>query len=150
MQPVFIRLIDNIRKQLEVSDWQGSYREFPIWAEDVSPAMQQRFLQLQQEMATAKGDRLADLQAQLAELPQPFPGYELCLKHRDQEVAVDLWQVCYQICFRNYSPPFNPTNSTPVEIDTSLIEDDTGEVDWLRLDQKTKQIVEQIFQTLPG
>jgi hypothetical protein len=35
-----------------------------------------------------------------------------------------------------------------VRVDTSLLEEDTQEVDWSRLDQKTKAIVGAVFAAL--
>lgn len=106
MQPALIRVIDNVRKQLETSDWKGSY-------EDVET---------------------------------PIPGYHLCLTRQDNTVKVDIWTLCFQICFRNYNPN-EAGEMQEVTIDTSLI-DETGDVDWERLDQKTQQVVTEVFQGL--
>ena len=81
---------------------------------------------------------------------KPYPGYQLCLENHDRQITVDLWELCYQICFRNYSPVLNALDGDmTVEIDTSLI-DETGDVDWHRLDEKAKRIIEQIFSSLSG
>lgn len=115
MQPTLIRVVDNIRKELEDSAWKGSYEQ----------------------------------------VETPLPGYHLCLTHKDQTLKVDLWDLCFQICFRNYAPSSdplseaNPTNPQEVEIDTNLI-DETGEVDWRQLDNKTKTLIQQIFANLPA
>jgi hypothetical protein len=146
MQPAFIRLVDNIRKQLEQSTWQGSYQEVPIWAEDVPSHIRDRVTSLQTQLKSATSEQAAAIETQLATLPAPHPGYLLCLKHNQQQVNVDLWELCYQICFENYEPV---EANRSVDIDTSLIDAETGEVDWHRLDSKTRQIVEQVFNTLP-
>lgn len=113
MQPAFIRVVDNIRKQLEVSDWKGSYEE----------------------------------------VESPIPGYHLCLTRQDDAVKVDMWDLCFQICFRNYTPMTNSEEDSSqqqeVEIDATLL-DETGDVDWQRLDDKTKGLVEKIFAGLPS
>lgn len=112
MQPAYIRLVDNIRKQLEDSPWKASYEE----------------------------------------IQDPFPGYYLYLTHEEHTVKVNLWDVCFEICFQNITPTHTPEKSDieqVVEIDTSLFEE-TGEVDWQRLDDKTKEIVAQIFGALPA
>ncbi len=109
MQPALIRLIDNIRKQLETSAWKGSYEE----------------------------------------VQTPYPGYHLCLQYQDQQVRVNLWEICYQICFRNYIPAIEEEGIQEVEIDPSLI-NEMAEVDWQSLEDKTKQIVEHLFASLPG
>lgn len=108
MQPALIRVIDNIRKQLEDSTWQGTYEE----------------------------------------VQTPFPGYILCLQNQDQKVSFDVWDLCYQICFSNYRPTHAEMESLDVEIDTSLL-DETGDVDWNRLDTKAKQLVQEVFANLP-
>jgi len=109
MQPAYIRILDHIRKQLELSSWKATYQE----------------------------------------VQTPFPGYLLVLQHKDHQVSVDLWDLCFQVCFRNYSHSHAELESQKVEIDTSLIEDDTGDVDWPCLDAKARQLVEQVFANLP-
>lgn len=150
MQPTFIRVIDNIGKQLEQSTWKGTYIDTQIWAEGTSDATKAQVAQLQQQLATAKPTEAEAIQTQLEQLPKPYPGYQLCLEQSDRKITVDIWQLCYQICFRNYSPILNAMDKDLiVEVDTSLI-DSTGEVDWLCLDNKTKQLIEQIFTSLPS
>lgn len=109
MQPCLIRLLDNIRKYLEASEWEGTYEN----------------------------------------VQQPIPGYHLSLKKGDNEVTFDLWELCYQICFLNYTPTHAESETQEVEIDTSLIDED-GEVDWNTLELKAKQLVQQIFANLPN
>lgn len=108
MQPAFLRIIDNIRKQLEQSAWKGRYEE----------------------------------------IENPYPGYLLLLQHKDREFTVNVWELCYQVCFRDYQPTHSEQESQEVQIDTSLI-DETGDVDWDSLEVKTRQIVEQLFANLP-
>jgi hypothetical protein len=150
MQPVFIRVIDNLRKELEQSSWRGTYREEPIWADNIPDDIKATVTSLQNELQTASPERRTEIEAALTQLPQSHPGYFLCLQKGDREVTVDLWQLCYQICFRNYNPVVNILDKPTVEVDTSLIEAETGEVDWVCLDDKTKQIISQIFATLPS
>lgn len=102
--------------------------------------------QLLQEMETATPEQADEIKESLSRLPMPHPGYHLRLQRQEQQVNIDLWELCYQVCFLNYSPA-NP-NSAGVDIDTSLI-DETGEVDWLILEAKTKELVEQLFTNLP-
>ncbi len=115
MQPTFIRVIDNVRKQLDTSDWQGSYQE----------------------------------------ITEPLPGYHLCLTRMARSLEVDVWNLCYQVCFSNYHPAitenFNENNfkSYEVEVDTRLI-DETGEIDWHLLDSKAQQLVYEVFENLPS
>jgi hypothetical protein len=79
----------------------------------------------------------------------PIPGYELCLERHDTSVCVDLWDLCFQVCFRNYSPGHTELESQEVEIDTTLI-DETGDVDWQCLDTKAQHLVEKVFADLPA
>lgn len=145
MQPTFIRLIDNIRKQLEQSQWKGTYRDVALWAEEVPLEVRETVAQLQQQLKTASPTQAAEIEVTLAHLPAPFPGYYLRLDQNDRQVEVDLWELCYQICFEDYSMG---NDRQPVAVDTSLI-DDLGEVDWHRLDDKARQVVEQVFDNLP-
>ncbi|HEY9888462.1 MAG TPA: hypothetical protein V6D02_08690, partial [Candidatus Obscuribacterales bacterium] len=43
MQPALIRIIDNLRKQLEASDWVGAYHETQLWPDHTTEAEMQRF-----------------------------------------------------------------------------------------------------------
>ncbi|HIK28478.1 MAG: hypothetical protein N3E45_00325 [Oscillatoriaceae bacterium SKW80] len=110
MQPALIRLIDNLRKKLEESVWQGTYEEVQF----------------------------------------PIPGFQLCLQHQNHQVKVNMWELCYQICFSNYRQSHAEIESVEVDIDTSLIDETTGDVDWNRIDEKAKQVVEEVFASLPA
>jgi hypothetical protein len=110
MQPAFIRLLDNIRQQLDESIWTGTYEE----------------------------------------IQDPFPGYRLHLQHHGQQVSLDVWELCYQICFQNYRPTHASQESLEVEIDTHLIDPETGDVHWQNLETKTRQIIENLFANLPN
>jgi hypothetical protein len=107
MQPVLIRLLDNIRKKLEDSVWTGTYHDTQT----------------------------------------PYPGYRLDLEHNNQKVSLDIWELCYQVCFKNYQPTHAPQESQEVEIDTHLI-DETGDVDWNRVDEKSNRVINQYFDNL--
>lgn len=107
MQPTFIRVVDNIRKQLDLSQWKGRYEEFD----------------------------------------SPYPGYELHLTLGKESVVVDLWELCYRVCFQDYRPTHSD-RAIAVEIDTQLL-DKEGEVDWQALDAKTKRLIEDVFANLP-
>ena len=113
MQPAMLRVVDNIRKELESSDWKGSYKEVTV----------------------------------------PIPGYHLCLTSGDRQVEIDVWELCYKVCFEQYEPIqhiFSHEDETayPVDIDTRLI-DDFGEIDWQLLESKAQLSVRNVFSTLP-
>lgn len=113
MQPALIRILDNIRKQLEESSWRGTYRE----------------------------------------VTDPIPGYLLCLNKDNRTIEVDIWQLCYQVCFLDYAPApqhiFSELEqrSIEVEIDNRLL-DETGELDWQLIEAKAQQAVRQVFDHL--
>lgn len=147
MQPAYIRLIDNLRKQLETSNWRGTYRDVSVWADDIPDETKATVAQLKSQLETASPDEAAKIEQTLAQLPSPYPGYELCLQNGDRQVTVDLWELCYKICFR--AGETGISDDRPVEIDTDLIEE-TGDVDWNRLEDKTKRLVGEIFDRLPS
>jgi len=163
MQPAFIRLVANIGKRLDESAWKGQYEDVQVWSEEIDEATKAQVVALRDELATLASQtdvhsvsRSAEIEQTLAALPAPYPGYQLCLSQADHQVCVDLWEICYQICFRDYDPAsgtsrpkgFGQPPSQGVEVDTSLF-DETGEVDWERLDAKTRKLVDQIFNSLP-
>lgn len=151
MQPAFIRIIDNIGKQLETTTWKGTYQDVPVWAEGTTEDTKSLVIQLQQQLANATPEAAATIQSELDRLPNPYPGYQLHLEKGDHHITVDIWQLCYQTCFRNYSPVLNALDKDlVVEIDTDLIDEEVQDVDWLKLDNKAKHIVAQIFSSLPN
>ncbi|NES20084.1 MAG: hypothetical protein F6K41_14420 [Symploca sp. SIO3E6] len=109
MQPALIRILDQVRKQLEDTKWQSSYKD----------------------------------------VQTPIPGHELCLEKNDHSVSVNLWELCFQVCFCKYTPTHSELESQEVEIDTSLI-DEAGEVDWQCLDDKAEIVVAQLLAGLPS
>jgi hypothetical protein len=144
MQPVYIRTIDNLRKVLEESSWKGDYQEYRIWAEDIPLEQRTQFALLQQEVRTAAPQDVEALEIALAELPAPFSGYNLILTQGTTEKSLDLWDLCYQVCFVD---PDLTAEAPIVTVDTTLL-DECGEVDWTALEAKTKQIVQQAFATI--
>lgn len=79
----------------------------------------------------------------------PIPGYQLCLYYGDRTVEINLWELCFKVCFQDFDPRnANEDETIPVEVDTSLL-DEAGEVDWQQLDAKAKEEVEAIFTQLP-
>lgn len=150
MQPAFIRLLDHIRKQLDLSTWKGTYQDVLIWPEGTPDEIKARVIQLRQQVEVAVPSVSAEIEQALAHLPNPYPGYILCLTHQNQQVNFDLWELCYQVCFRHWNSSVAQSENQEVEIDTNLIEEDTGDVDWTLLDAKARQLVEKIFASLPA
>lgn len=157
LQPIFIRLIDHLRQILERSSWQGDYTNYVIWPEGVSAQSKEHHQRLTQDLAAATDPAEHDrLQEALAQLPQPYLGYEICLRPAglapdapdwgDPSHRFDLWQLCYQVCFVQYPPALTQDE---VEVDEALL-DEEGEVDWQQVDQKTKALVDKLFGELAG
>jgi len=146
MQPALIRVIDNLRKQLDESDWKGEYEETLVWPEGTSDEQKQSYADLQKQLhgvPTEEHDRVAELMSQL---PQPSPLYTLKLtKVEFAAQTLDVWALCYQVCTTNYSTDLDRS----LEADTNLLAS-SGEVDWRKLDDKTKSLIEEIFSLLPG
>jgi hypothetical protein len=113
MQPALLRVVDNIRKELDVSNWKGQYKE----------------------------------------VTTPIPGYHLCLSRSNYQIEIDIWDLCYKVCFDEYEPvqhifSHEDETSYSVDVDTRLI-DDFGEIDWQLLESKAQQSVRKVFTTLP-
>ena len=108
LQPSFIRVVDNLRTQLEDSLWKGEYED----------------------------------------IPDPNPNYVLHLTCEDLEEDINLWDLCYQVCFVSYPTDKIVDDSCEVDIDTSLFEPN-GAVDWQKLEDKTQTLIQKIFAQLP-
>lgn len=144
MQPTFIRVVDNVRKLLDNSSWKGTYHDVLTWAAGTSEEKKAIVTQLVQELETATPEQAEQIRETLAKLPTPHPGYHLCLQRQEQQVNVDLWELCYQVCFVEYT-----LSDDTVDIDTSLI-DESGDVEWNLLDKKAFRVVEEMFAKLPN
>jgi len=143
MQPAFIRVIDNLRKQLDISDWKGTYQDVLTWPANTTDETKALVTQLVQNMETATIAQIEEIKKTLTSLPMPYPGYHLLLQRQQEQVNIDLWDLCYQVCFLNYS-----SQNTAVDIDTNLI-DEYGDVNWQYLENKTQELVKQVFANLP-
>ncbi len=77
----------------------------------------------------------------------PYPTYKLVLKLGDRTLEIDLWELCYQVCFLEYHLTHAKPQTQEVDIDTSLIAEN-GEVNWQRLDEKSKTVVQTAFKNL--
>ena len=156
MQPALIRVIDNIRKQLDETDWQGTYEENLVWPDGTTEAQKQTYAALQKGLHGVPPEEHDRVAAEMSALPQPSPLYTLKLTKEEQaEQTVDIWATCYQVCANQDGAEQSTTeqgtdeqNADGIEADLALFDDD-GEVDWLVLDEKTKSIVAGIFQSLP-
>ncbi|MDJ0553533.1 MAG: hypothetical protein QNJ68_03655 [Microcoleaceae cyanobacterium MO_207.B10] len=82
------------------------------------------------------------------EVQIPIPGYRLNLEFQEQKVSIDIWELCYQVCFSNYLPTHTAEQTVEVDIDTSLL-NENGDVNWDRLDEKALLVVENMIGDLP-
>ncbi len=150
MQPALIRVIDNIRKQLEACEWQGNYEEKLIWPEGTTISQQQEYAALQKVLHGVPPEEHDRVSALMSQLPQPAPLYTLRLTKAEQpDQTVDIWALCYQVCARADDTVPDPHCPLLIDADVSLF-DESGEVDWRQLDDKTQSLVELIFQSLPA
>ena len=83
------------------------------------------------------------------EVQTPLPGYELSLSSEEKEIKINLWELCFEVCFQDYQRGSVPLDAAlTVDVDTSLLTEDTGEVNWERLDEKAMGKVEQLLENL--
>jgi hypothetical protein len=141
MQPALIRVIDNLRKRTETTDWQSEYIERVLWPSDATEAEMEQVKALAAQLENASPEQAADLRQQLSHLPTPLPAYELRLTSGEQSAVLNIWDLCFRVCFADYQP------AIPVTVDPTLL-DANGEVDWLTLDEKAKQYVQQAIEQL--
>ena len=146
LQPAFIRLLDNFRKILEPSDWESRYEDIATWPEGVSEAQKQQYEELIEKLERAQPSEVAEIENLLSQVPEPAMAYELQLTKEEQVQRFDMWQLCYQVCFRNYVPGM-PGQTQAVAIDEALLSETEG-VDWPALDQKVKELVERLVGNL--
>lgn len=115
--------------------------------EQTQTLMQPAYIRVVDNLRKALED--SNLQESYQEVQTPLPGYELCLSSQNKNIKVNLWELCFEVCFQDYQRGSVPLDSElPVEVDTSLLDEETGEVDWQKLDDKAKQQVEQLFASL--
>jgi hypothetical protein len=152
MQPTFIRVMDRLRKALEQSAWKGQYETTYAWAEGTSPEEKAQVLELYNRIEVAPKSEQASLEAQLAILPEPIPIYLLHLDKAQETRTLNLWELCYQICLADYTPELESTGFVEVDLDEAAPDlslfDALGEVDWVKLDQKTGTVVQAAFKCL--
>jgi hypothetical protein len=141
MQPALIRVIDNLRKQVETTPWQSEYIERVLWPSHATEEEIAQVKALAAQLDEAEPTQADELRRQLSQLPTPLPVYELQLTHGDQSALVDVWELCFRVCFVDYQA------LQPVTIDSTL-RAANGEVDWQRLDEKARQQVTQALSQL--
>ncbi|MEA5421400.1 hypothetical protein VB712_19415 [Spirulina sp. CCNP1310] len=85
-------------------------------------------------------------QGDYEEVEEPFPGFQLRLTQGDSVHVLNLWDLCFQVCFVDY-PTIDLEFDPLVDIDTQLL-DGAGEVEWEVLDQKVRAVLAAVFAGL--
>lgn len=154
MQPALIRLLDHLRKHLERAPWQGNYHyeTVEVWPVGTSLEEQAQVNQLHQQLDTAAPAAMAAIEQDLADLAQPQMLYLLHLHHGHCQRQINLWELCYQICFADYEPVLERSHIADfpldqIEVDPTLF-DAEAEIDWDQLDHKVGRIVNHLFAQL--
>lgn len=144
MQPSLLRLLDHLRRQVAATTWTHRFETLQIWAENVPQAVQQQWQALGDRLETSSDEvEVAELQDQLANLPQPTYAYQLCLEKGDQSVIFDLWDLCYHTCFSNHQPEID----YEPQIRPGLLEE-AGDVNWDQLDLQAQHMIEDLMTGL--
>jgi hypothetical protein len=120
MQPAYIRLVDQIRRQTEEHE-----SEMLVTYEEVTDPYPSSLLCLQPRVQASNLDHTNTNQ------DQPL-------------LKVNIWDLCFQVCFINYEPIAAETEQL-VAIDTSLFHPNNQEVDWIKLDKKAQTTIHQVF-----
>lgn len=136
MQPCLIRVIDNLRKATESLDWQSDYTQAQHWPEGTTEAQKQQVAELSAQLDQADADAAPPIEQALGQLPTPLPIYHLRLTQGERVATLDVWELCFYLCFDAYSP------GQPVTVDVALVDAD-NEIDWITLDEKAKALVSQ-------
>jgi hypothetical protein len=81
------------------------------------------------------------------DIEDPLPGFQLRLQQGDRTHVLNLWDLCFQVCFLNYPAPHSTDADPEVDVDPQLL-DAAGEVDWNILDEKVRQVLTTTFADL--
>jgi hypothetical protein len=141
MQPTLIRVIDNLRKHIETTDWQSTYVEQVLWPVSATEDQKQQVQAIAASLETASPEQADQLRQQLSTLPSPVPAYQLQLSRNGDTLVLDVWQLCFQVCFVDY------VVNSPAQVDRDLLDID-NEVNWITLDEKAKRLVEIALREL--
>ena len=82
------------------------------------------------------------------EVQTPIPGYRLDLEYENQKISINVWELCYQVCFSNYFLTHSDNETVEVDIDVNLLNKE-GNVNWDMLDEKALKVVENMMADLP-
>ena len=154
LQPALIRLIDQLRQQLTGAQWNWGYETLEFWPEQVSSEERQQYDDLMQALDVASDEDAETIQDVLMTLPQPVPLYRLDIEQAGEQTAINMWELCYQICLYNYQPDWSSMhveapNLSQYKLDKSLFDADF-DIKWEVLDAKARQVVSRMMQQFQG
>ncbi len=113
--------------------------------------MQPAYIRLVDQIRQQTEANEQDIQVSYEEITTPYPSNLLCLQpkgsksHNSKSLRVDIWDLCFQVCFINYEPLPADQMEQLVAIDVSLFNPDSQEIDWTKLDLKAQSAVRQVF-----
>jgi hypothetical protein len=77
----------------------------------------------------------------------PHITHFLCLSDGGRQLRVNIWDLCYRVCFTNYQGSHPEVENTPVDVDLSLLDRQTSDVDWQALEAKAATVVRSVFDS---
>ena len=91
-----------------------------------------------------------NLVATYEEVQEPLPGHQLSLTHEDTSVTINIWDICFKVCFIDYQFSSNQLSqdSIMVEIDNNLFNEDK-QINWQHLKTKTEKTIQTIINNFP-
>jgi hypothetical protein len=113
--------------------------------------MQPAYIRLVDQIRQQTEENDSSVQVSYEEITTPYPSNLLCLQPKESKtnngisLRVDIWDLCFQVCFVNYEPLPAGQLEQWVAIDTSLFDPQTQAIDWTKLDAKAQAAVLQVF-----
>lgn len=85
-------------------------------------------------------------------MPQPVPLYRLDITYQETVLAINMWQLCYQICLQDYEPQLKDMSIQSPDLDGAKLDhaliDHDGEIAWEPLNQKAQLVVSQLIESI--
>jgi hypothetical protein len=113
--------------------------------------MQPAYIRLVDQIRQQTEENDQNIQVSYEEITTPYPSNLLCLQPKGSKaltglaLRVNIWDLCFQVCFLNYEPLPDHQIEQLVAIDISLFNPDSQEIDWTKLDLKAQAAVRQVF-----
>jgi hypothetical protein len=113
--------------------------------------MQPAYIRLVDQIRQQTEENEQDIQVSYEEITTPYPSNLMCLQPKGSKaptgksLRVNIWDLCFQVCFISYEPLPAQQVEQLVAIDISLFNPDSQEIDWTKLDLKAQAAVHQVF-----